>query len=625
MRLPAILLYWLLLLVPTIALGVFGWRLLRQEEMRLAEAAEIARSERAQLVAENLALFLEEARSGIIAGLSEMPPGEARDALDAWTNANPLVRQSFIWRPHAGVILPLGGPGEAQTRFLHRYEKLLSPRGHWEAEVERPAPPPAPAPMRRNASATRAGGASFEDSAPTPTEPTPRQELKQIADEARMANLSQQGFAHERMDWDVMAAEPAPLRELSATAPASARQQRVEVPRVVAFGWIPFVNEKPLSAIAWIELQPGGEIRGAEVDLEAITRRMLAVLPREGDGRELYRLLDQDGEFFPAAEPLALTQASRQLTLGPLLPGWQLLSDSPTSTTGGSRGFFLLSSLLLGVLLTAILSGGSLLLYQAHRHQVDARQKSSFVSNVSHELKTPLTTIRMYAELIGEGRVRDEARQKNYLHVIITESQRLTRLINNVLDFSRLEQGRLVAAPLVIDVTGRLLEVLDMQEIRLSGAGLRLIRDLPATPLFAAADPDALEQAVLNLLDNALKYAAGGGELHVQAAAGSRHVRIHFMDRGPGIEKQQERRLFEKFYRGDPSLTASQPGCGLGLNIARRLLRRNGGDLQYSPRANGGACFTILLPLRNAPRVDDSDRANPQAPGTSAAPLKSDH
>jgi two-component system, OmpR family, phosphate regulon sensor histidine kinase PhoR len=409
-----------------------------------------------------------------------------------------------------------------------------------------------------------------------------------------MANVSRQNMplaTMEGMDAPVPASSVPMRREAALAEPAPAEPFRVS-----ATGWISFLREEPPAAIAWIELQPGGEIRGAEVDLEAITSRMVAVLPAEKYGGDLYQLFDHAGQPFPPSASPKSTDHALALEIGSLLPGWHLIALPPNGPSAGGRAFFLLSSLLLGVLLTSIVSGGSLLLYQAHRHAVDARQKSSFVSNVSHELKTPLTTIRMYAELIGEGRVRDESRKRRYLDVIIAESQRLTRLINNVLDFSRLEQAKKPASIQTIALQESLIPILDAQEIRLQQAGLTLHRDLPSEPLLVTADADALEQAVLNLLDNAIKYAATGGEIIVQAETGGARASLHFLDRGPGIEPKERDHLFTKFHRGDTSLTARQPGCGLGLNIARRLLRRAGGDLTYSPRQEGGSRFTIELP-----------------------------
>lgn len=231
---------------------------------------------------------------------------------------------------------------------------------------------------------------------------------------------------------------------------------------------------------------------------------------------------------------------------------------------------------------------------QAHRNELDARQKTSFVSNVSHELKTPLTSIRMYAELLSEKRVKDAGKVHDYLGVIVSESQRLTRLVNNVLDFSRLEQGKKKYRLERLDVSHHLRSVLDTQTLRANEAGMSLDVVLPETPVSAKLDRDAFEQAVLNLIDNAIKYADVGKEITVMLETSpASGFRIRILDRGPGVPSAQKELIFDKFHRVDDSLTAAKPGSGLGLTIARRLVRDMGGDLRYEPREGGGSCFII--------------------------------
>ena len=138
--------------------------------------------------------------------------------------------------------------------------------------------------------------------------------------------------------------------------------------------------------------------------------------------------------------------------------------------------------------------------------------------------------------------------------------------------------------------------MLDAYTPRLVGAGLTLVRRLPETPLNVHADRDAVEQALLNLLDNASKYAATGRDVEVALHREGNQALLDVLDRGPGIPRGQETRLFQPFHRGDDSLTAPHPGCGLGLSIARRQMRDLGGDLVYAPREGGGACFRIILP-----------------------------
>ena len=128
---------------------------------------------------------------------------------------------------------------------------------------------------------------------------------------------------------------------------------------------------------------------------------------------------------------------------------------------------------------------------------------------------------------------------------------------------------------------------------------MELRRNIPTDPLRVNTDRDALEQVILNLVDNAIKYAGNGGELAVEAEASHGTCTLRFMDRGAGIDAAHREQVFEKFYRIDDSLTARQPGSGLGLTIARHLARDLGGDLQHQARPEGGCCFTLTLPIGN--------------------------
>jgi signal transduction histidine kinase len=228
---------------------------------------------------------------------------------------------------------------------------------------------------------------------------------------------------------------------------------------------------------------------------------------------------------------------------------------------------------------------------------IDAMQKTTFVSNVSHELKTPLTSIRMYAELLGEDRIKDPAKQKRYLDVIIAESQRLTRLVNNVLDFSRLEQGRKKYHLIDLELSDFFNQTIEAHRLRIQQAGLELKDEIDEDQAIAQIDRDAIEQVILNVLDNAIKYAADGGEVLITGNRTKNWYEMRIKDRGPGVPAIHQEKIFEKFHRVDDSLTAKQPGTGLGLSIARRILRDLSGDLRYEPREGGGSCFVIRIPL----------------------------
>ncbi len=200
--------------------------------------------------------------------------------------------------------------------------------------------------------------------------------------------------------------------------------------------------------------------------------------------------------------------------------------------------------------------------------------------------------------MLGEGRVRDETKQRNYLATIIGESQRLTRLVNNVLDFSRLEQGRKQYHPDDLALAPVIESVLEAQRPRLEEAGFTIVTDFPhGRDVRVRVDRDALEQVLINLIDNAMKYASTGRWLGIRIGEDRERATITVSDRGPGVPAEHQERIFQMFHRVDDSITSKLPGAGLGLSIARRLLRDQEGDLNYEPNEPRGSSFVATLPL----------------------------
>jgi len=171
--------------------------------------------------------------------------------------------------------------------------------------------------------------------------------------------------------------------------------------------------------------------------------------------------------------------------------------------------------------------------------------------------------------------------------------------VNNVLDFSRLEQDRKQYHLEELELAGTIRGITEPQRVRLREAGMNLEVRLPEKQITIQADRDAIEQVFLNVLDNAIKYASDGGELVIELKVKNGTCEIRFMDRGRGVPPEHRSRIFEKFHRVDDTLTTQHPGSGLGLSIARRLLRDMDGDLFYESRDGGGSCFVVLLPCES--------------------------
>jgi signal transduction histidine kinase len=285
--------------------------------------------------------------------------------------------------------------------------------------------------------------------------------------------------------------------------------------------------------------------------------------------------------------------------IGEALPHWEIAAYllNPAKLDQSARLLKLTFGLLICILVLAIGVGSWLIVTDLNRQLALARQKTDFVSNVSHELKTPLTSIRMFSELLAEGRVPDAARQRSFLQIITAETARLTRLINNVLDFARLERGENKYSFQTCDLAGLVRDAVETYRPELERAGFTMKCELPATTALINGDRDALAQVLLNLLSNAEKYSEAGKEIMVKLEPNPASVQVQVLDRGPGVPHGSEEKIFEKFYRAHDALSSGIQGSGLGLTLARQIARAHGGDILYEPRPGGGSCFTLRLPL----------------------------
>jgi signal transduction histidine kinase len=288
--------------------------------------------------------------------------------------------------------------------------------------------------------------------------------------------------------------------------------------------------------------------------------------------------------------------------IGEILPHWEVAVYllNPARLTQSARTLQLTLGLLISVLLVAIGVGGWLIVADLNRQLRLARQKTDFVSNVSHELKTPLTSIRMFSELLAEGRVQDPGKQRSYLGIITAETARLTRLINNVLDFARIERGEKKYTFQRCDLAEVVRETAETYRPNLEANGFRFECDLPSSAVLVNGDRDALAQVVVNLLSNAEKYSDSHKEIAVRLQQQDRplpYVEVKVLDRGLGVPAGCAEKIFEQFYRAHDSLSSGIQGSGLGLTLARQIARAHGGDVVYEPREGGGSCFSLRLPV----------------------------
>lgn len=563
-----IILYWLLLLVPTLVISLAAFRLLHHEQERITEQTRNAVQDRLRIIADNLQIDVSSVEEELIDSLQQIPSTNLTETLLAWQRKNPLVRNVFVWNSRLGLQYPPSNQATTgeERRFVNRYEALFSGRITWQY-------------------------ATGETTSEAP---------------------SREGFLQQV---EKMMGKRRELVSLARGRSKISKPMAEERDSTLQSGWIPWYAENQLYLLGWVQKDPNGPVYGMEMELMTLLSRLLTALPSEAPDGLTYALLDGVGNVIHQVgnvEIVSSVKPDLAIPLAPYLPHWQVAvfcADGLHSGRSG-RGFMLLSGLLLAIFVTAIVVGSTMLTWQAHRNMVDALEKTSFVSNVSHELKTPLTSICMYADLLSSERIVNEQKRKHYLNVIALESQRLARLVNNVLDFSQLEQGKKRYHLREINLTEFLHQVLGANKLRISEAGLQLKENIADENIVVRSDHDALEQALLNLVDNVIKYATDGGELLVSLDPEKDHCKVRVMDRGPGIPVAHRIKIFEKFHRVDDSLTARQLGAGLGLSIARSMLRDLGGDLLYEPRAGGGSCFIILLPYCT-PEIESMEASKP--------------
>jgi len=274
-------------------------------------------------------------------------------------------------------------------------------------------------------------------------------------------------------------------------------------------------------------------------------------------------------------------------------------------TTLASLGkrFVRTSFLILGGI-SLLLAGGIWLTYHNVSKEIAlAKLKSDFVSNVSHELRTPLSLIRLYAETLEMGRLTSPEKYQEYYCIIRKESERLTALINNVLDFSRIEAGRKEYEFRATDLGELARNTLESYRYQIEQQGFEfredIADDLPALWL----DREAISRSLLNLVNNALKYSKKEKYLGVKLYRSNGSVKLEVIDHGIGIPRSEQQRIFEKFYRvGDP-LVHNTKGSGLGLSLVHHIVEAHGGQISVESTPGQGSKFVIALPVRSGSDV----------------------
>ncbi len=545
-----IILFWVLLLVPAVIISIVALKLLLHEQERINRSIVTSLNERAQIIAQSIHVTVKEVEESLSEALLDIDPEKLEFTLLYWEETNPLIRNVFIWDEHAMLKYPVKGLASTleERQFITRFESFFS------------------------------GEKAFNTGEHSALN---EQALKQQSSKDSLYNLAKGKTA----------------------IPANSIEQEIQSESndfLSQSGWIPWFSQDQLFILGWVKKTQTSPVYGIELELAGLLSRLVVDLPKMNEKGLAFAVLDSRKNIVHLSGDVIVEDIQAcdiSTPLSSLIPHWQLCMYFDRENFTPGKGFFYVSVLLLFIFMAAIISGGLLLTSQTRKHMKDAMQKTSFVSSVSHELKTPLTSIRMYAELMLDGRTISREKTKHYLEVMVAQSQRLTRLINNILDFGKLEQGKKIYNKSSVDLRDILSKIIDIHSIRIKKAGFEIKADMGRDTYEVVSDPDAIEQVVLNLIDNALKYAKQGKFIAFFIENDAKgFVLLKISDHGPGISKKHQKAIFEKFYRIDNSLTSTFPGSGLGLSIARQILRDLGGDLDFEPVSNGGSCFIATIP-----------------------------
>jgi signal transduction histidine kinase len=418
-----------------------------------------------------------------------------------------------------------------------------------------------------------------EDEADLQAAPSPAAEPNRGALDDAVANVPVQRAGNTRTQGG------GPLGSLAGRAniaPSRLSGERVDAARMLLYRTALLDDGVPYRQGLWVDLDGLGEwlrgrVLGSSELRDSLELALLAVDAGPGpalpDGRFVYE--------YRFAEPFDALQARLAMT--------------PLGDGGAAR--------YIGWMALLMVAASTLGLYALYRTAAVAihfgERRSNFAAAVSHELKTPLTAIRMYAEMLRDGMAGDEAKRQEYYATITSESERLTRLINNVLEWSKLESQQRELAPVAASIAAPLREVLRVLEPHARAQGFELVLDLPADLPPARHDPDALQQILFNLIDNALKYAraAEPRRIEVRCARSDDGVAVRVRDHGPGVPPGDLPLIFEAFYRAGDELTRRTKGTGIGLALVRGLAEAMGGSVQARNLERG---LEVELHLRGA-------------------------
>ncbi|MHC4518854.1 MAG: sensor histidine kinase, partial [Planctomycetota bacterium] len=313
-----------------------------------------------------------------------------------------------------------------------------------------------------------------------------------------------------------------------------------------------------------------------------------------------YRILDEAGRPL-AGSPEPLMEPFAAGPVGTYLPGWQIelffkQGDVLDRAAGDQIAVYTWTGTLVILL---ILIFGAVAANSIGRQVRLNRLKNDFIATVTHELKTPLASMRLLVDTLLEGNYHDQQQVTDYLQLISNENGRLSRLIDNFLTFSRMERNKQAfqMRPTRPEAIAR--AAADAVATKFGTAACQFDVDMPAVLPDVMADPDAMVTVLVNLLDNAYKYSHDDKHIALRLSTRDNHVCFAVSDNGVGIPRRALKRIFKRFYQVDRRLARRAEGCGLGLSIAKFIVDAHNGSVSVESKPNQGCTFTVKLPAKN--------------------------
>lgn len=336
-----------------------------------------------------------------------------------------------------------------------------------------------------------------------------------------------------------------------------------------------------------------------ETDLTYLVGEVFDIFMSNQSPRRMYQVVDHDGQVWHGLEFIEPSGDSVEVPFTDTVSLWSLRVAQrhvPSSAQRDKRR--VLDLVLIAIALAVIVAGIIILLIAMRRERRANELKSEFISNVSHELKTPLSIISMFGEMLAMGRTKSAEQSTEYAEIIWRESVRLARLIDNVLDFAKMERGVDVYEFGDGDVGEVVTRALELSRHRLARAKLEVDLDIDEDLPMLQIDSNALTLAVLNLIDNAIKYAADGERLEVTVRRADGGVALQVRDFGPGVPVGEQEQVFERFYRARSVRLKPVRGSGIGLALVKHIIEAHDGRVTVESEPPDGATFRLWIPDR---------------------------